>query len=287
MANTDTGDWAGLTCRTLSSGDIAGACTLSNEARWNQTPQDWAHMIEVGTGWGLFDRDGVIRASALTLPQPAAGFGWVSMVLVTENWRRKGLATRLLDRSIRSLRDRNLTPGLDATEFGRPVYLPLGFRDIYSLTRYERGDEAVVSSTTSKAVALNGRDLDLVAKLDRAAFGADRRPLLAHLLARAPGLAWRVPGAGHCLGRDGENACQIGPVVASNDDTAIDLVKAALGKLNGTVFIDAADHHAGFCDWLKSHGFRRQRGFVRMLHERDKPFDDPARIFAIAGPELG
>ena len=34
-------------------------------------------------------------------------------------------------------------------------------------------------------------------------------------------------------------------------------------------------------------GFRRQRGYVRMLLNRETALDDPSRVVLLAGPELG
>ena len=246
-------------------------------------------MIEYGQGWGLVDERQTLVASALTLPQASGAFGWISMVLVTKSWQRLGLATGLLVKCVKSLTDKNLTPGLDATEFGRPVYLPLGFQDVYTLTRMERGASDENSGTISTTVrTLTAHDLASAETLDRNAFGADRSALLAHLRARAPEMAWLCrDGGGFCLGRDGLNARQVGPIVAGDDKAAIDLVGEALRHVAGPIFIDVADHHPAFLKWLTSAGFKPQRKYVRMLYRRSNPVDDPQHIFAIAGPELG
>ena len=38
---------------------------------------------------------------------------------------------------------------------------------------------------------------------------------------------------------------------------------------------------------LKDAGFSPLLTFFRMIHGRSEPYDDPARIFAVARPELG
>ena len=39
--------------------------------------------------------------------------------------------------------------------------------------------------------------------------------------------------------------------------------------------------------FLEARGFSAVRPFTRMLHGRSTRFDDPARTFAVLGPEFG
>lgn len=288
MANTETDHWAGLNCQRLTQAHVSQAHTLSLEANWNQTARDWMYMISHGHGWGLFDRADSLVATALTQPQQQGKFGWVSMVLVTKDWQRRGLAGKLLEKSVSTLLDMGLTPGLDATEFGRPVYLPLGFKDVYSLTRMECMRPKTSNHRADNVKVVKAEDLTTISIYDQPASGCDRSDLLSHLHKRAPHLAWMSKDeTGHCFGRDGNNAHQIGPIIAEHSDAAIELAAMALQQLDGPVFIDVPDHQKLFVKWLVSIGFAPQRSFTRMLHERTQPFDDPTKIFAIAGPELG
>jgi hypothetical protein len=43
----------------------------------------------------------------------------------------------------------------------------------------------------------------------------------------------------------------------------------------------------GAIEWLQTLGFAAERPLTRMVHGTSAAFDDPARLFAIAGPELG
>jgi predicted N-acetyltransferase YhbS len=267
---------------------------LAVEAGWNQNASDWAYLLANGLGWGYEDETAQLGATAMILPYGDA-VAWVSMVLVTTPWRKRGIATALLRHCLREAEERGWVPGLDATEAGRKVYYPLGFADIYPLTRFMAETAAPVGSLDESACRPTTEDdLATVTALDESTFGAERRGLLAHLLARAPRCAWVFEKDGRilgfCLGRDGREADQIGPVIAADAAVATALCTQALAaraEPTRRVCIDAVDRHAAFAAWLRAAGFVRQRGFIRMLKGRNEPIGDPAPIFAIAGAELG
>ena len=130
MASSD-----GLIRRPLEPSDIDGGATLAAHAGWNQVPADWRLMLQRGEGFAVAAADGSLVATALT--HALGPVGWISMVLVARAYRRRGIATDLIGRCVTSLRQKGMTPGLDATEAGRLVYEPLGFRPVYALARRE------------------------------------------------------------------------------------------------------------------------------------------------------
>ncbi|MGO4839864.1 GNAT family N-acetyltransferase, partial [Rhizobiaceae sp. 2RAB30] len=100
----------------LGQSDVEACLRLSDEAGWNQTAEDWGLFLRHGTTIGVRSDDGSLVASAAALPYDR--FGFVSMVLVTAAWRRRGLATGLVDRCVETLTSRGLVPVLDATPAG-------------------------------------------------------------------------------------------------------------------------------------------------------------------------
>ncbi len=284
MAIIDNLNW-----RALAPHDIDGAVALNAEAGWNQTAADWQFMLEGGEGTGVSAQ--ALVATSMLLPY-GGRFAWIAMILVTAHWQRRGLASNLMRRCIARAEALNLVPGLDATEAGRPVYLPLGFQDIYPLTRWQADPADVTHANLGAGVRpMLAGDLGAVAAWDAGIFGAPRGDLLAHLHCRCPGRAFLLQRGGEIQGfvlaRDGRLAAQIGPLSANSADGAVALLHAALAARRGPVFLDAADHHAGLTLWLGEAGFSKQRGYMRMLLGARAPIDDPERVFIIAGPELG
>jgi GNAT superfamily N-acetyltransferase len=275
--------------RPLAVADLPGCLALSTEAGWNQTEADWRLILRLGIGRGLFEGQRLI-ATTSAIPY-GDRFGWVCMVLVAVDRRRNGHATSLIRWVLQSLDERGLLPGLDATQAGREVYRRLGFGDIYGITRlHAKSINSFPPSDFSRIRPMRTEDIEAVSAYDAAAFGAERSAVIAALHKRRPDLAVlsEVAGRieGYLLARDGRMATQIGPVVANDKRSALQLLSAAFSNLEGPVFIDLADHHAETGAWLAALGFHEQRRFTRMLAGRDVPFDDPERIVAIAGPEL-
>ncbi len=265
---------------------------LSALIGWNQTAADWRYILAHGEGVGLTASDRTLVATAMALPY--GRFAWICLVLVAPDYRRQGIATRLMAEVVRRQEAAGRVPGLDATPDGRTVYRRIGFRDLYRLARYRA--EAVSSPIAPEADRLTVRrltaaDLEAVSGLDRGLFGGDRLQLLRHLRCRQPEAAFaafrdgRI--AGYSLARDGREAVHVGPLAATGDDVARSLAAAALGAVQRPVFIDVADARPGFVEWLQASGFVQQRPFIRMMRGRDSGFDDPGLLYAIAGPELG
>src|SRR5205814_10536914 len=115
---------------------------------------------------------------------------WISMILVTQAWRRQGLATRLMQRCIDALDTRRLVPALDASPAGREVYRRIGFRDVATSTRLGGDLSAATPPAAVELAALTPADLAAVAAYDKISSGTDRTILLGHLRQRLPAAAF-------------------------------------------------------------------------------------------------
>ncbi len=263
----------------LGAGDLDACMALSIEAGWNQTADDWRHFIREGRSFGNRAPDGRLVASAAALPYDGP-FGFVSMVLVTADWRRRGLATRLVDRCVEELQARGLVPVLDATAAGAEVYRKQGFVGQFGFDRWQG------TLPVAKAAAEAAPGADRIRALDAEAAGAGRPRLMDDFLGRDGTIAVG-DGNGFALARTGRRAIQAGPVVAADEAAALGLIDRLFAALAGLVFIDVPQAWCRVGDWLKARGFEIQRSFTRMALGRAEPFGLPARQFAVAGPEFG
>jgi hypothetical protein len=130
-----------------------------------------------------------------------------------------------------------------------------------------------------------------VVAYDTAVFGADRSALLRRLAARLPQATLvaerggRV--AGFLLGRNGRVMSQLGPLAADDDVIAGALLARSIAMVPAPLTVDIPDRHRALSGWLTTLGFAAERPLTRMIYGTSLAFDDSARLFAIAGPELG
>jgi GNAT superfamily N-acetyltransferase len=294
MARSDNLPETLLAPAPLRADELGDAQALVAEVGWNQTERDWRMFLEVGRVQAVRTDTGHVVATAATLPY--VGFGWISMVLVTAAWRRRGLASNLLRDAIDGLQAAGLVPALDATPAGREVYRDLGFADTWGFARYAR--RAV---SPARDLAPDGDDIDVrpitdavwpeICAYDAAVFGSERSGLLARLRGRMPAadlVALRGNRlAGFLLGREGRIATQLGPLVAEDAATAHALLIRVTAAITGPIFIDLADSKAATRAFLEAQGFTFTRPLTRMVYGRAGAFDDGIRTFAVVGPEFG
>ena len=283
MASSDV-----LVIERLALDDVAGGLALSDAAGWNQSADDWSFFITAGAAFGVRDEAGTLIATAAALPYDATT-GWISMVLVDAAQRHRGIASQLVDACVASLREGGRIPVLDATPAGAAVYAKIGFVAGFAFERWEGDGAATVAATESESNAAAGASQsETLIALDRSACGIDRALLLRSFLGRPATRAWLAPrGDGFALRRAGRRAAQVGPIVATDDLGALDLLAAALDGSAGRAFIDVPVHRTSIADALTRRGFARQRSFVRMALGDARAAAARERVFALAGPEFG
>jgi GNAT superfamily N-acetyltransferase len=270
---------------SVSPEDAERVLPLSVAAGWNQTLADWRFMLAQGEGFGTMEGDRYI-ASALTLPL-GPGLSWISMVLVAADRRRAGLGTLMLRHCIDKVRAEGKVPGLDATEYGRPLYEKLGFRKLYPLSRLRLARPVTAAATGIRR--LTPDDLDAISDYDARRSGLHRSAMLAYLARQGSpfGFVAERDGvlSGFVMGRPGRVNPQIGPLVAENTGIARSLLAAAAGAAEAAM-LDLPDVHEELRSELIAAGAIRERGFWRMTLGDAPGLSEPGQVYAIAGPEL-
>jgi len=264
----------------LDVDDASAGLILSTEAHWNQNEADWRFFLSKGIVFGVRDPGGRLIATAALLPY-SAGNAWISMVLVTHDWRRRGLATRLVDACLNRANQLGLTTWLDATPAGAAVYGPLGFMPALQLRRLRLESAA----NPKAAAALAACDLSDLITRDHRAIGFARGDLLREFATRA-GSRLASNGKASALIRDGRTARHIGPLFADHPDHALALVGGIAAGETGPILIDAVAERDDFLKGLTSSGWTIERPFQRMRFGRTTT-QAGELPFAVAGPEYG
>jgi GNAT superfamily N-acetyltransferase len=277
MAGTDYGSSV-----QLGPADALAGLALSDEANWNQTEDDWRFFLRHGTVLGIRDKASRLVATAALLPY-TANAAWISMVLVTADWRRRGLATSLLDDCLTLAKSKGLTTWLDATPAGARVYGPLCFTPTLGVQRLGHKGSGAHAVPLSEPAPKDAFD-DLLAR-DRQAMGFDRSTLLRELNAR-PGSRLVSHDGAIGLIRDGRKARHIGPLFADRPEQALALVTDIVRSEPGPLLIDAVDSRSELLRGLTEFGWIVERPFQRMRFGMvaGKPAEPP---MAGVGPEFG
>ncbi|MBR1123719.1 GNAT family N-acetyltransferase [Bradyrhizobium lablabi] len=261
--------------------DAAAGLVLSTEARWNQNEDDWRFFLSKGIVIGVRDDTRRLIATAALLPY-SAGNAWISMVLVTESWRRRGIATRLVDSCLSTAKQMGLTSWLDATPAGATVYGPLGFAPTLELRRLRLENSG---SSAEAASSLETCDPVAFAAHDARAMGFSRDALLSEFAGR-PGSRMVKKGNAMALVRNGRTARHIAPLFADSPDEALALVQAIVRSERGPLLLDAVHSQSQFLEGLTGCGWNIERPFQRMRFGNavTQATEPP---FAVAGPEYG
>jgi GNAT superfamily N-acetyltransferase len=263
----------------LDVADAPAGLLLSTEAHWNQNEADWRFFLSKGTVWGVRDGNQLVATAAL-LPY-SAGNAWISMVLVTANWRRRGIATRLVDACLNAATKRGLTTWLDATPDGAKVYGPLGFVPTLQLRRLRLRAPTKIGTPRPLSAC---SPAEFIVR-DQRAMGFDRSLLLNEFAGRS-GSRMVSSGGAAALVRDGRTARQIGPLFADACESALGLIDALVRSEQGPWLLDAVHSKGEFLQGLTAGGWTIERPFQRMRFDHTTTLiSEPP--FAVAGPEFG
>lgn len=275
----------------LRETDIPAALQIQEAERWNQSARDWKRLLTLNPD-GCFAAfsDGKLIGT-ITVITYGGHLAWIGMMLVAQEYRRRGVGKQLLRRALDHCERRGIaTVKLDATPAGRPLYESLRFVPECGIERWQGLGHSKLAP--SLEAWWNEKQQLAVCEFDEKAFHAPRRDLLHSLLLDCcvmPALETDDSGhplAGYALARGGARACYVGPVVALEQGVAVRLLDSLLERLAGEVFLDICLHSTDFVASLVQRGFAKQRCLTRMVLAPQSIPTSPM-VFSIAGPELG
>jgi len=280
--------------RLMTRADLPFADSVRASAGWNQTFADWERFLETEPEGCFLAEWNSSPAGTATTTVYGLELGWIGMVLVHPEYRRRGIGRALLERCVEHLRARGVRCiKLDATPLGKQVYDSLGFKDEWTMTRWVCPAAPPQPAALEPGLrSLRTTDAELIEPLDVAAFGVSRQALrrtLAQHSRCALVLAPSADGiAGYGLLRTGSQALYLGPVVAHSPDAGRLLLDALVDHGAGQrIFLDVPDRNAAAVAWAGERGCTAQRPLTRMfLGENLRPGDENLQ-FALTGPETG
>lgn len=288
--------------RSLMPSDVPSAMELSTAANWNQSSEDWLRLIQLSIkGCRCIEDAGKIVATTTLLPY-GKRVAWIGMVLTRPEYRRQGLARRLMEDAISNAElDGIHTLKLDATDEGRPLYESLGFVVEETVERWGRDGEFAPTkakpSTDNCVIKPCSDDAHISGNLfvqDEVAFGVSRKELL-EVLSNSGRI--NTTSNGYVLSRSGRTARYLGPCITTSEAEATLLIAT---HLEAASKMDEEYVSSKSCSWYwdllpanpgavrcaEKFGFTRRRRLWRM--RRGEVMDNNnAMVHAIAGFEFG
>lgn len=205
-----------MTIRTMRESDLAFAAESTALENWpSETREAFANVLAYDpAGCLVAEHDG--RPVGIIVAVAYRNSGFIGELVVRRDARGRGIGPRLLERAIEYLKTRNAEAiYLDGVERAAPFYESIGFRRVCRSLRFLGRIEGRPHSALRPMLH---DDLKDVCRLDRDAFGDDRRYFLERRLALYPGFAKVLESesriAGFILGIQGRGLVAAGPWVA-------------------------------------------------------------------------
>ncbi len=274
-----------LNIRPLEKDDLTFADSIRAAAGWNQTIADWRRLLShEPEGCFLGEWEGS-PAGVVTTTRYGDELAWIGMMLVHSEYRRRGIASALMDAAIEYLRSKKVSCiKLDATPDGAKVYERLGFRPELELHRW-KGD------LKSEDRAESGQELPLPLEFDSIAFGVDRSEWIGRLAADGQLVRILRDDLGDPIAfgmvRKGARAKYIGPISAFDENAGRKLTILLLKNVEGLSYWDIVEETREAIAIAQSLGFQRSRRLLRMWTGDKLISGNPALQFGIADPGTG
>jgi peptide alpha-N-acetyltransferase len=279
---------SGLQIRSMQFSDLDSVITLVRSLGWTTTRQDVENLL-IYEPFGCFvaELKGAIIGTVTTTKY--IHFGWVGMLLVEEEFRRRRIGTNLMKIAIRYLLDNGVaTVRLEADPPGIPLYQHLHFqKECDSLRWYRQGLQPLKVAGVRQA-ALD--DLPNFYSLDRNAFGDTRHRVLNRLFECSlfTLVLTDEPERGFLMARDSSHGTIFGPFIADSLVVADKLLQAGLNRRKGqTVLLGVPSTHLKAITLMRKYGFECKSILTRMYYGKEPTKGDSCLEYGIGGSATG
>lgn len=241
-----------LVAQDISNVDLHLLHALSIGVGWPHRLADWEFLRQVGQGIVVVDEIGRVFGSAMWFPQDE-DFATIGLVITTPRAQAQGAGRWLMAQVMERCKGRNLS--LNSTKAAYPLYLSLGFEHeaIVFLHRGKVSRLPALAPTDGTLAELPAAQIEEITACDTQAFGVNRSRVLAKLSEISVTCILRRDGevVGYAMRRPFGGLQVIGPIVASNDEDAIQLTAWHLRAMKGHyVRIDTREETGPFAEFL-------------------------------------
>ena len=281
-----------LVAQDIADIDVKRLHALSLAVGWSYRAKDWDLMRRVGRGIAAVDGIGRVFGSAMWFPQ-GDDFATIGLVITTPRIQAQGGGRWLMEQVFEQCGDRNLA--LNATRVAEHLYSSLGFaKEAIAYMRQGTVPSTLPAMPTldGELIALSSDNIASISDLDTRAFGHNREKMLAVLAESASICALRRGGGivGYSMCREFGRGQLVGPLVAQNDQDAVQLTAVHLKKLTGQfVRVDTREKEGIFVEFLQQSGLDVAETVTTMSKGRRflNRKDQEPWVYGLAGHALG
>ena len=271
--------------RTSEAGILSA---MSDAVNWNNAPSECGLITSADNMKGFFlEADGEIAGSAGMVTYEPQSLVFINLVIVKEQFRRRGYATRLIEHILDLTRNYR-TKRLHATPAGSKVYAPLGFQPCRTISFFAAESPCLKAPEKIGVHAMRPGEVAPAIAHDAECFGFSRHNLL-NFNYREFGKYALVSddGTSHIWGRRWKKYRQMAGLVSADLETAAALAAAASGlDRSQPQSIICYDQQKEFMAFLQSGGFVKVREMIDMyLGEPDT--EPPMQYRSIYGGDMG
>jgi len=283
-----------MSIRTLTKKDLEFAYELNTTEQWNDREEDLSRMYHYEPK-GCFVSEIGKRSIGHIFSVSYGKLGWIGLLIVKTEFRRRGLATQLMKKAIDYLLQCGVkTIKLEAVPQISGLYRKLGFVDEYDSLRFIRAASKSHPQKRGSPTLIKKAKISEIGELDKKYFGADRTKVLASLLKENPQICFaaysKTITTGYIMCRKAKNGHKIGPFVCNpeNTQTAEDMLQAVMNRLaDTTLYVGVPAPNKKAVELLMKHGFVQYSKSIRMRLGPELKSERVQGVFGIGGPMKG
>ncbi len=277
--------------RIERASDAKELLRLAGSVGWNQTLNDCAELVDRPDAVCFFAlKDNAVIGSAAAKLYGKKEMGYINMVVVMEEFRGHGIATRMLRTLMEYLRDFK-TLRLYATDAGSYVYSKLGFETYATMHKY--GADRYRAQVSDRIRPMLESDLPQAVAMDAASFGLNRESTLAYFYRQAPEFSFKLCRkdgslSGFTIGRNGPVSRMASAITADSEEDALtlfDAVAMAAPPAEKSLMV-IPDNQTRMIELGKRHGFTMGTALVCMDYGHPGPMP-ASNYFGMLGGDFG
>jgi len=280
--------------RLFKESDIEFAYETTKIEGWNYAKKDIQRMLSYNPS-GCFVAEINGKRAGHVFSVTYGTLGWVGLLIVRAEYRRKGIGTALTKEAINHLLTSGVeTVRLEAVSEIATIYRKLRFVDEYDSLRFLGVGRKIGSATNSNVKLLKKETMKEIAEFDTEYFGANRIKVLSSLYRDHPKLCFvsysESKLVGYIMCRKAEKGYRVGPWVCNpeNAQAAKELLTKCMKTIeeDAKLYVGVPAVNKKAAEILQDFGFEQYSKSIRMHF--GKEFNERASgIFSIAGPEKG